>query len=177
MAETPSYTIRIASCEGARSIGEVHVASWLTTYRGIVADEFLDRATADERAELWQRLLCVESPRSFIYVAVVDGQIVGFAGGGPGRDSDPDFSSELYTLYLLQAQQRAGIGRALLTAVANRLVQEGHTNMLIWVLAQNPAVRFYEACGGVLARRKMIAWGGKDLEELGYGWSNLNTIH
>ena len=71
MAETPSYMIRKASCDDARSIGEVHVASWLV---------------------------------------------------------------------------------------------------------QNPAVRFYESCGGVLVRRKMIAWGGKDLEELGYGWSNLNTI-
>ncbi|HVO41004.1 MAG TPA: hypothetical protein VMT34_00180 [Aggregatilineales bacterium] len=48
--------------------------------------------------------------------------------------------------------------------------------MLIWVLAVNPARFFYQACGGQLARRKAIEWGGKTLEELGYGWPDLRSL-
>jgi GNAT superfamily N-acetyltransferase len=170
------FSIREAGCEDARGIAEVHMGSWLTTYRGIATDEFLDAQSVEASAENWQRNLCREVRRSFVYLAEVEGRIVGFASGGPERENDADFSGELYALYLLQAYQRHGIGSALLRAVSKRLFTGGHKTMLIWVLAQNPAVRFYESCGGVLARRKLIDWGGKALVELGYGWTNLETL-
>ena len=180
MTTIPAFKIRRAKCEDAHAIGEVHVASWRTTYRGLGIDAFLDAASADERAEMWARGLCNSESqsfnnsdnRSFVYVAVDDGRVVGFASGGPERSGDEEYRGELYALYLLEAYQRRGIGSNLLGSVAARLAESGRTSMLAWVLADNPARYFYEACGGQIVRKQSIEFGGKMFDEICYGWQN-----
>ncbi len=168
-------TIRLATCDDARAIGEVQLSSWRTAYRGIGVDEFLDNASVDDRIALWTRILCDPESKTLVYVAEVDGQVVGFAAGGPERTGDAEYKGELYALYLLQTHQRKGIGRALLGAVAQRLADSGLSTMLIWVLAVNPARFFYEACGGQAVRQRQDEWGGKLFDEIGYGWSDIST--
>jgi GNAT superfamily N-acetyltransferase len=171
---SPTFTICPATCDDARAIGEVHLSSWRTTYRGIGIDDFLDNHTVEQRVAVWKPILCNPESKTFVYVAEIDGRIVGFAAAGPERSDDAEYEGELYALYLLQDYQRQGIGRKLLRAAAERLVQSGVTSMLIWVLAVNPARYFYEACGGQAVREKPIDWGGKTFDEIGYGWSDLS---
>jgi hypothetical protein len=45
--------------------------------------------------------------------------------------------------------------------------------MLVWVLEQNPAVRFYEKTGAEHLMSKQIEIGGVSLSELGLGWPDL----
>jgi GNAT superfamily N-acetyltransferase len=170
MPDTQAVSIRPATCDEARAIATVHIASWGTTYRGIGIDDFVDSQNVDDRAAFWARILCDPAIQSYVYVAEVDGQIVGFASGGPERTGDPEYKGELYAIYLLQSHQGKGIGRKLLQAVAQRLAQSGLTTMLIWVLAVNPACFFYEACGGRAVRRRPFEFGGKTFDEIGYGW-------
>jgi GNAT superfamily N-acetyltransferase len=104
------------------------------------------------------------------------GEIVGFASGGPERSGDAAYGGELYAIYILLPYQQRGIGRRLSFAVVERLARAGIRSMLIWVLADNPARRFYEALGGREVDRKQVEIGGAVLDEVAYGWSDTGVL-
>lgn len=164
--------LREATFADAHQLALVHVASWRTTYRGIVADDFLASMSEKERERRWQTILSDAAARRLILVAVADdGTIVGFASGGAHRDEDAIYTGELYALYLLAAHQRRGLGRQLVSRVALLLSEQGHRSMLVWVLAQNLSGRaFYERLGGLYVRTQDAQIGEQSLPEVAYGW-------
>ncbi len=164
--------VREAECRDAAGIAQVHIASWRTTYRGIVSDEVLARLTVEPRERYWAGLLCGEERSQAIYVAEdAAGAIVGFADGGPERAGRLGYAGELYAIYLLQEHQRKGLGRRLTLAVARRLAEAGMPSMLVWVLANNRLGRgFYEALGGRQVAEQPVEIGGATLTEVAYGW-------
>ena len=162
--------IRIAEMRDAAAIAHVHVQSWLTTYEGIVPKEYLASLNEAERVPLWQDWLTRDIS---VFVAEVEGEVVGFAGGGAIRELLHDYDSELYTLYLLEEAQGRGIGKTLLEAVMNDLAQRGYKRMLVWVLEQNPAVGFYEKMRAQHITRKEIEIGNVQLPEAALGWPDL----
>jgi GNAT superfamily N-acetyltransferase len=165
--------IRTACASDAAAIARVHVDSWRTTYRGIVPDDFLAALSYEQRERMWRDILSPAPRSSFVSVAEdPGGQIVGFASGGPARDADHDYSGEVYAIYLLQDQQRHGLGRRLIRALVQQLVQAGMTSLLVWVLADNPARKFYEALGGQYVYDKQVSLGNARLVEVAYGWRN-----
>ena len=111
-----------------------------------------------------------------MFVAEVDGRVVGFADCGPVRDSEKDYMGELYAIYVNQAMQRKGIGRMLCREVARNLMSRGLDSMLVWVLAENRFRKFYERLGGQRVRTRDITIGGKTLTEWGYGWKSLASL-
>ncbi len=169
--------IRLATAIDARAIAEVHVASWRTTYAGLLPDEVLANLSVERRETYWRGELTLPDSPHFVYVAESgSGQIVGFASGGPERDGRPPYTGELYAIYLLAEHQGKGIGRALTRAVAEHLRSPGMTAMLVWVLKGNPAARFYEALGGQYVAEKPLTIGGTDYIEIAYGWPDTRTI-
>jgi len=164
--------LREATCADVPGIARVHAASWRTTYPGIFPAELLERLTPEAREPMWRRILCDPGSRTFVYVALGDdGEIVGFASGGPEATGDPLYTGELYAIYLLAEHQGRGLGRALLALVRGRLRALGHGSMLIWVAEANaPARRFYEAMGGVLVRERTVDFFGVPVDEVAYGW-------
>jgi ribosomal protein S18 acetylase RimI-like enzyme len=166
--------IRPAQVTDAPGIARVRVISWRAAYRGIVAQAILDGLSVEETSALIETSIRRNAPGSCRLVArEPSGQIVGFALGGPERTRDPEFDGELYAIYLLPEFMRMGIGRRLLLAMAEGLHRRGMHAMLIWVLAQNPARRFYEALGGVYLREQPVAIGPQTLPEVAYGWPDL----
>jgi GNAT superfamily N-acetyltransferase len=161
------------SCETLLRIAHVHVQSWLTTYKGIVPQEYLASLNEAERTSSWEDWLARDI---IVAVAEIDGEIVGFAGGGPIREPLEPYDAELYTLYLLEDEQGRGIGKGLLCVVAHALLAAGYKSMLVWVLKQNPAVRFYQKAGGQHLRDKQIEIGGASLSEAALGWSDLKIL-
>ena len=91
----------------------------------------------------------------------------------PERKSDPDYTGELYAIYVLDKFQRQGAGTLLLRAVVARLVEIGIESMKVWVLTDNPAQAFYERLGGVVVGQTTIKIAGIDLGEVAYGWKHL----
>jgi L-amino acid N-acyltransferase YncA len=162
--------IREATVADARAIAEVHVTAWRVTYAGIVPAAHLASLSVEERAGRWSKILTGQDG-TFTYVAVdEDGQIVGFASGGPQREGDPAYVGELYAIYLLPDHKGKGYGRRLASTVARRLAREGMPSMLVWVLAENYARGFYERLGGALVGEQPITIGGAELREVAYGW-------
>ena len=165
-------TIREATPEDAAGIARVHVETWRTTYPGIMPQEHLDALSVADHEQMWKdRLEHTRGGWTYVYVAVNDvGEIVGFASGGRERAGDREHQGEVYALYVLQAQQRQGMGRILVQTLARRLSEEGFQTLLIWVNAHNPAARFYEALGGLNARTGQREIKGVPYDDIGYGW-------
>jgi GNAT superfamily N-acetyltransferase len=169
--------IRKARAADADGIARVHVDSWRTTYAHLLPADYLAQLSVVERADHWQRVLSDPQASRIVFVADDPATgVVGFASGGPDRTGDLGFSGELYCIYLLERAQHAGLGRRLVSAVAGRLLNLGHTSMLVWVLADNPSRRFYEALGATFVTEKMIELGGKSLVEVAYGWTDLMPL-
>ena len=170
--------IRSAKSSDVGPIARVHVDAWRTTYAGIVPDEYLAALSYSNRESSWDEILAADQPGASIFVAETHGgEVVGFANGGPEREGNQTYRGELYAVYLLEWHQRRGVGRRLCAAVAQRLLVDGFSSMLLWVLKDNhPACRFYESLGGQEVGRKTIAIGGTDLVEVSYGWKDIADL-
>ena len=141
----------------------------------MIPDSVLERLDVDERTENWRRGL-EHSDSQNVFLLIEKGSVIGFASGGPERTSDPVYTGELYTLYLLESTQKRGYGRALFLTVVRALLEQGYTSMLLWVLSTNPARGFYETMGGTVLRTKPIEIGGEALEETAYGYADLREL-
>lgn len=171
------YAIRPATPADLPGIARVHVDSWRTTYHGIVSDAFLE-GLSYERSEARNRSLMerTDNPPHVFVATDPDGTVVGFAMGGRTRSDDALFTGELYGIYLLKEQQGHGLGRGLVRAMAGALAADGHGSLIVWVLADNPSRRFYEALGGRYHRTQSITIGGQELAEVAYGWPDITFL-
>lgn len=144
----PGFTIDTLRLEDAPAIAGVHVASWQDAYAHLLEDHehWFGAPALERRTAQWTRFLTPGDPhqgRSTVKVGrSPEGQVVGFATGGPSRDADAGPPLELFALYTDRAWYGTGLGRALVEAVL-----EG-ASASVWVAAENPrARRFYEKLG------------------------------
>jgi ribosomal protein S18 acetylase RimI-like enzyme len=167
--------IRPAKLEDAPAIARVHVASWQSTYQGMLPEEFLASLSETGYAERWKRVIGEGSSR--VYVAEDEGEVVGFSSGGRERAGETGYSGELYAIYVIDASQRRGFGRELVRSTVAGLRELGLDDMIIWVLRDNqPARSFYERLGGLYVRAQPITIGSVTLEEVSYGWRRLDDV-
>jgi GNAT superfamily N-acetyltransferase len=167
--------IRNATLSDVPGVAKVHVDVWKTTYAGIVPKAFLEGRTYENKAPMWKRIIGESKPREHVVVAVDDlGQVVGFSCGGPNRDRNFPYGGEIFAIYLLQGFQGQGIGRRLFEASVDCLIRDQFSNMLVWVLQENPSCKFYSRMGGIVVGEKLENIGGKDLKELAFAWAALN---
>lgn len=169
--------IRLALPPDAPAIAHVQIATWNTTYRGLIADDYIDGLSQAYRETRWRATLNDPAAARCVFVAENDErEIVGFACGGTQRTDVPGFDGELYAIYLLTSYQRHGVGEMLTRAVAGCLLQVGFSSMLVWVLAGNSSRAFYESLGGQLVGEQMLTIGAQTLLEVAYGWPNLTVL-
>jgi L-amino acid N-acyltransferase YncA len=175
------WTIREAQPEDARAIAEVHVASWKSSYAGLIPEEYLATLSVEKRAEMWAGAFRQreKDPRCKTLFVCEDahGQIQGFVAGGVEREQGCGYGSELYAIYLQHELQRSGAGSLLTQKLAQWLQSHGYRNMRVWVLEQNPSRAFYERLGGaLLPETKTVEFGGKTYIERAYGWGDLSIL-
>ncbi len=170
--------IRPAIPADALAIAQAHVASWRTTYKGLVNDEFLQSLSVERRTKSWEETLSDPEQSTCLYVAEDEtGMIVGFASGNAVREENMEYTGEVSAIYLLKQAQGHGTGRKLMQAAARELIRRGHHSMMLWVLRDNtPARKFYEALGGQYLFEKPIEIGEQKLIEVAYGWKDLQQL-
>ena len=167
--------VRRAEAGDADAIANVHVASWRTTYGGLLPDDFLASLSRAHYSQRWQRTL--DDPTHRVYVAENAEGVIGFASGGRERAGETGYSGELYAIYVLRDAQGHGHGRRLVQAVVGGLRELELPDMIVWVLRENaPARRFYERLGGIYVREQPITIGSTRLEEVSYGWRSLRDV-
>lgn len=166
--------LRQAEAEDAPAIAKVQVDSWGTTYRNIVEQSYLDNMRYADREKVWVDV--VKQNPIFVLTDEKD-EIVGFAVGGPERSGEFEgYDGELYAIYLYESVQGQGGGRRLVEAVAADLDGRGFSRMVIAVLAENPACRFYEKMGGHKIGEEEIEIGQSKHTELIYGFDDLRAM-
>jgi len=171
--------IRRAGIDDAPAIASVHVASWRSTYRTLLPDDFLASLSESAYADRWLRF--IDDKSNLVYVIEDESQagagVVGFASGGRERAGETGYSGELYAIYVLDAFQRRGFGSQLVGSVVAGLREMGIDDMIMWVLRDNrPARDFYERLGGTYVRAQPITIGSVTLEEVSYGWPRLDGV-
>lgn len=168
--------IRESKPGDAPGIARVHVDSWRTTYKGLMPEHIIASRSYEHRERMWTRIL-TEQAETFVYVAEEDEDIIGFVSGGANRDDDPIYKGELHAIYILEPHQGTGIGRRLASALVSRLLQQGFTSMLLWVMVDNhQARRFYEALGGKQVAERQEEMDDRMLDELAYGWDDIRPL-
>jgi ribosomal protein S18 acetylase RimI-like enzyme len=169
---------RTATVNDVGAIARVHVQSWRSTYPGLLPERYLSGLDAAQEGQRWARILSSLGTRQTVTVAEEDGEVVGFAFGGPDRDRGRDHRAELYAIYLLEGAQGRGWGRSLLRSVSIYLAAHGMPSMVVWVLRENRrARRFYERMGGVYGRERTLDFDGNSVPEVSYGWRDTRSLN
>jgi ribosomal protein S18 acetylase RimI-like enzyme len=168
MSSTQTIRIRVAEASDAADIADVHDASWMEAYRGIIPGKHLERMV-QRRGEGWWRHAIRRGSR--IAVLDVGKQIAGYATYGKNRVGSLPYRGEIFEIYLLPEYQGLGFGKRLFNAARRELANSGHTSFLVWSLADNErAVAFYEHLGGLLVGRANESFDNVQRERIAFGW-------
>lgn len=169
--------IRSARPEDAEAVARVRVACWQVAYAGIVPDTFLDPTFIAQFVERRQGKL-PDPQMEFCFVAEDEqGQIAGYAIGGPALDIASAYAGELYEVYVLPSVQKQGVGRQLALCVACELLKRGYPSMRLYVLAENANARhFYERLGGAVFEERTVELGGRAVRDVAYGWEAISRM-
>ena len=174
---------RIATCDDARDLGAMHVASWRESYAGVLPEKMLASLSAEARAASWSKIL--QEPPSerstVVYLAEQDGAIFGFGSCGAQRTEslkDLGYDGEISAIYVLREFQEQGIGTGLFSQMSLDLSRRGFNAAALWVLRDNlRARRFYERYSGQLIAEREDVRDGAVLIELAYGWPDLKQLN
>ena len=136
--------IRKAYETDAERVGEIHYKAWMETYTGLLPERFLACQSIEKRIAAFRKSKC-----SNLFVAEVDGDIVGFCGYGEFREpADGRPMGEIQGIYLLDAYKRIHLGQKMMELAVEQLRNCGFRTVGLWVLKTNEnAIRFYEKLG------------------------------
>lgn len=136
------YFLRRATPDDAEGVAEVYVASWNAGFGGLMPPRQLDR----EQVARWERDLG-EGPVRW-WLAQCGDRVVGFSGTGPSRDPVDPTLGELDTIAEAPSAWRQGVGRRLMDAALEDLLEADYREGILWTLADyEQGWAFYEATG------------------------------
>jgi GNAT superfamily N-acetyltransferase len=110
--------------------------------------------------DLWHALL--EGSAVSLLLAEDGGELLGLTACGESRDPDAGGTTgEVRTFFVAPGQWRRGVGRALMEAALEDMLERGYAEATVWSFAANDrANAFYEAHGFVRdgAERSQETW-------------------
>ncbi|MES3028762.1 MAG: GNAT family N-acetyltransferase [Pseudomonadota bacterium] len=141
--------LRAATLADAPAIARLHLASWRRAYRDLAPREAFEAMDEALRVKRWTAMLASPLAQQAVVVAQEGGRLAGV--GMAASPSQPGFGGrgEIRSLYLDPAFQRAGLGRSLMSALAEQIAAWGYPGAALGVVVGNePAIAFYNALGG-----------------------------
>lgn len=162
-----SYPVRSAVDSDADQVAAVHAASSQAAYEKVVPEQHT-QLPLDKRRAFWRDAIEYSEPQ--VHVALQGTQVIGFVGFDRSRDpkSKPT-TGEIWALYVQPAHWDKGVGLALWDAAREGLVEEGCTEVTLWIpLCNERALRFAELAGfkRELNTAKTALVAGVKLEEI-----------
>lgn len=162
-----SYQVRPAVENDSDQVAAVHASSSHAAYESVAPDG-AQSLPMEKRRAFWRD--AIEYGEPLVHVALEGNKIIGFAGYDRSRDpkSKPT-TGELWALYVHPEHWDRGAGLALWDAAREGLIEEGCTEVTVWVpLCNDRALRFLELAGfkRELNTAKTALVGGVKLEEI-----------
>ncbi|MCD6015626.1 MAG: family N-acetyltransferase [Solirubrobacterales bacterium] len=141
-------TIRAAEPADVDALADTAIAAWEEGFRGIVPER-VDPRTAWQPARIAERLAAPAADGSAILAAEVDGDVRGLVLYGPSRDRRAaPHEGEIVALYVHPQNWRSGVGRALVEGALEALTAAGHSEAIVWTLAESARnLAFYDSLG------------------------------
>jgi len=134
-------TVRTATPDDAGDIQRVARRSWDAAYEDVLDDAVVKAMLEGGYAEGSLRSI-VDSDRTALFVAAVDGEVVGYANGEP---TDEDATEGEVSVYVDPEYWGEGIGSRLLERATDHLAEQGVERVRDQVLAENEVGNaFYE---------------------------------
>lgn len=171
--------IRPATPEDCPAIARIQVDSYRRAYGPILPAAYLEHFTYAEQEQDWRDWFA-EAPTDILFMAETDdGDLAGYALGKRNPDEVPPYEGELVALHVRQEYSHQGLGRQLLSAVSQALLDQGDHSVFLWTLDRNPIREWYEKLGGQLVGEK--AWENNayfevSVIEVAYGWPDLQNL-
>jgi ribosomal protein S18 acetylase RimI-like enzyme len=169
-----SLAVRRALVADAAAIGALHVATWRSTYPGILPESYLARLSAAKEAASYAAAIRA-GEGVFVAIGGEKQHIVGFTTTGRARPDAPA-QGEIQTLYVLDDFRDQGVGRRLMARAATHLAGLGCADAFLWVLRDNPSRWFYAHLGGRAVQEKTVGWAGVTLVQTAYVWSPIDLL-
>lgn len=168
--------IRKGIKEDAKGVVEVNTYTWLTTYKGLMPDEVLDKRlkTMNERISKVEKSI-IENDN--LYVATDNNKVIGIMTYGVSRNKEYLKSGEIYSIYVLDEYQGYGIGKQLFMTGIKELLNEGYNSMIANVLKGNKTIHFYEKYDSNIVDKKTDIFGNIPLTEYIMYFADLNEIY
>src|SRR4051812_4860190 len=159
--------LREATLADLRPLAELHVRTFNETHVG----PFGSGPSYSTREGQWRQKLSESDATHFVLVLeTTDRQLVGFIWCHPTND-DPRWVARLDKIYLLREYQRRGLGKRLVAAAVDRLLENGVSSMALFTEVDNePACSFYEQLGGERQLNEKGQFDGM------YGWPDLRRL-
>jgi ribosomal protein S18 acetylase RimI-like enzyme len=141
-----SYQLRPAGAGDAEQVAAVHASSSHVAYEA-VAPEAGRGLPLERRRAFWREAIQFGEPQ--VQVAVENTRVIGFVGFDRSRDPQSKATTgEIWALYVAPTHWGMGVGRALWDAARAGLIEEGCTEVTLWVPQCNErALRFFEQAG------------------------------
>lgn len=164
MSSTP---VRPAVVRDAEQVAAIHAQSSQAAYAQVTPEQHA-QLPMEKRRAMWREAIEFSEPQ--VHLALDGEQAVGFVGFDRSRDpKSKNTTGEIWALYVLPSHWDHGVGLALWDAAREGLVEEGCTEVTIWIpLLNERAIRFAELAGfkRELNTAKTALVGGVKLEEI-----------
>jgi ribosomal protein S18 acetylase RimI-like enzyme len=169
------YKIRIATSSDAEKIALLHASSWKKAYRGLLSDVYLDNDLEGERKTTWLPKMAGLTSKEFVLLAEDEQELIGFVAVLDKPENSLDaFIDNLHVRWDLKGQ---GVGKQLMKAVAEKLLESNRKSVYLFVLKGNDAAeKFYLARGARRGETSTIQFGGKIVEHVRFEWPSLDAL-
>jgi len=168
-------------------LAQVLIKATQHAFRGHVPDHCLDWITLEESAANWAKNFKTEqSLNDGMYLFVAETKpsgVIGFAMLCPLEPKpahlqfiDQGYRHELRSLQILPTLQKIGIGRQLISKIAEQVPAEGGTHLLVKMIVDNPNMGYYEHLGAAKLGSNPFVWEGYKTKEIIYGWDNIESL-
>lgn len=168
-------TVRMATPSDVDRVADMHTASWLSAYRGLLPDSYLDNNLAGERRQYWRNKFPTLTEREFVLIAEHDGEMIGFISLLDVPHNG--YEALIDNLHVRPDLKGKGVGSILMKEVAERLLQSGRKNVYLFVLKGNDAAgKFYLSRHGQVAETSDAILAGLPIQHTKYVWDDLSDL-